>query len=159
MGTNEQAEYNTSDYHKIELAKSLFPDSKKDQESASWSDILDEVQIIKEHLVSVEGVFDQIEKDNSVNKSLIGEYPEDAADIIRDRLNEYQEQCEELTDRVQELEDSQEEAISDQQVATLELLSDLGFDTSQLLFNDKLDPSNPNVLYNLKKQLNRMTSR
>lgn len=148
---------NEAEYYKVEIARALFPESKKDQESATWDEISDVIQVRQEHLTSVNGVIAQIEKDNSVNRSLLNRSPEDALDIIRDQLNEYQEQVEELQDQKKQLIEEGSEAIDSQRKAAEEILSDLGFDIWELTSGtNTLDFTKPGMLEEMKRQMEKM---
>lgn len=130
---------------KNELAKTLFTEKP----NATWEDIQGEVEAITEQFTSIRATFKRINREID-GIDLDGETLEDQAGSIYRKMEEDQDTINELKEQIETLENA------DQTLAAIELFHDLGFDTSRLLINNKLDFSNPDVLYNLKNQLQRM---
>lgn len=117
------------------LAKLFYPDDQIDK--VSWEDILLEVGTLFREANEIVNELQKIKKSNREFEDQIENLLEE-----RDGQKKVIEECQETAET--------------QQQAAMELFRDLGFDTSQLMTNETLDFTNPDVLYNLQKQMERM---
>lgn len=116
------------------LAKLFYPDDQIDE--VSWEDIVLEVGTLFREANEIVNELQKMKKSNREFEDQIESLLED-----RDGQENVIEECQETAET--------------QQQAAMELFRDLGFDTSQLMTNETLDLTNPNVLYNLQKQMER----
>lgn len=116
------------------LAKLFYPDDQIDE--VSWEDIVLEVGTLFREANEIVNELQKMKKSNREFEDQIENLLEE-----RDGQKNVIEECQETAET--------------QQQAAMELFRDLGFDTSQLMTNETLDFTNPNVLYNLQKQMER----
>lgn len=113
-----------------------------------WEQITETIQDLKQEFDIIGSRIAGMCKENELR--VTGDL-EEQLDRIDDELVRLKEESEDQKNVIEECQETAET----QQQAAMELFRDLGFDTSQLMTNETLDFTNPNVLYNLQKQMER----